>query len=171
MDRPTDIAGRLVLLVDPDPATRLIVRPLLIRYGLELVQARTTVAALELLQRMPDRFRMAVVCLEMPVLSGSLLIETLRLFRPALPVVCLKAGERSAVGAGTGNCLAKPVRADELRAQLEDALAGESSVSPAATVTPAALARAQAEFAVSGNLLEAARELARGMPGETASGW
>ena len=171
MDGPTDVTGRLVLLVDPDPATRLTVRPLLIRYGLELIQARTTVAALELLQRMPERFRMAVVCLEMPVLSGSLLIETLRLFRPSLPVVCLTAAEQSAVGAAMGNCLPKPVRPDELRAQLEDALAGVGSAFSAATVTPAAVARAQAEFAVSGNLLEAARELARGMPGEAASGW
>ncbi len=171
MNGPTAVPGRLVLLVDPDPATRLTLRPLLIRYGLELVQARSTVAGLELLQRMPEHFRLAVICIGMPGLSGALLIETLRLFRPSLPVVCLTAAERAGVGAGNGNCLSKPVRPDDLRAQVEDALAGSGGVSLAASVTPAAVARAKAEFALSRNLLEAARELARGMPGETASGW
>jgi CheY-like chemotaxis protein len=171
MNGPTAVPGRLVLLVDPDPATRLTVRPLLIRFGLELIQARSTVAGLELLQRMPEHFRLAVICIEMPGPSGALLIETLRLFRPSLPVVCLTAAERAGVGAANGNCLSKPVRPDDLRAQREDALAGNSGAAPAASVTPAAVARAKAEFALSRNLLEVARELARGMPGETASGW
>jgi DNA-binding response OmpR family regulator len=169
MDEPKKHRARLVLLIDSDPATRQAVRPLLLANNLELVQARTSVSALDLLQRFPDRFRLALVSLEMSGLSGTVLLETLRLFRPALAVLCLTAA--AAVAAGNGNCLSKPVSPADLRAQLEEALTGSVKSSTGAAVTPEAVARARASFAISGNLLEAARELARGMPGGRASGW
>jgi len=168
MDSPVLQRGRFVLLIDSDPATRAAMRPLLPRYGLELVQARTSVAAIELLQRMAANFRMAVVSLEMPGIPGSVLIETLRVFRPEMALVCVSGGTTALVGAHT--CLPKPVNGTELRAQMEDALAGKPT-SPMPAASPEAIARAQAAFAGSGRLLDAARELARGMPGEPASGW
>jgi DNA-binding NtrC family response regulator len=173
MDEPTQRSARLVLLIDSDPAIREVVQPLLGPHALELIHARTSVSALELLQRIPDRFRLAIVSMEMAGLSGTVLLETLRLFRPELPVVCLTAAEPATVTAGNGNCLPKPVNVADLRGQLEDAFAGNgNSVAGAgAVVAPEAIARAKASFAVWGNLLEAARELARGMPGEPASGW
>lgn len=168
MDSPVPQRGRFVLLIDADAATRAAMRPLLPRYGLELVQARTSVAAIDLLQRMPANFRMAVVSLDMPGISGAVLIETLRVFRPELALVCVSDGTAALVGANS--CLAKPVNGPELRAQIEDALAGKPA-SPVPAASPEAIARAQAAFADSGSLLDAARELARGMPGEPASGW
>jgi CheY-like chemotaxis protein len=170
MDEPKRVPARLVLLIDCDPTTREAVKPLLAPYALELIQARTSVSALDLLQRMPDHFRLAIVSLEMSGLSGAVLLETLRLFRQELPVVCLTAAEATAA-AGNGSCLHKPVKVADFREQLEDALAGGGNSVAGATAAPEAIARARASFAVSGNLLEAARELARGMPGEPAGGW
>jgi len=171
MDEPTQPLAGLVLLIDWDPATREAVKPLLAPYSLELVQARTSVAALELLQRMPDHFRLAIVSLEMSGLSGAVLLETLRLFRPELPVVCLTAAEPATVAAGNGNCLTKPVNVADIRGQLEDGLAGKSVAGSVAGPAPEAIARARASFALWGRLLEAARELARGMPAGPANGW
>jgi DNA-binding response OmpR family regulator len=168
MESSTRLQGRLVLLIDDDPATRAVVRPVLVRYGLELVQARTGVAALELLQRMPGSFRMAVISVELPGVSGAVLLETLRLFRPKLALVCLAAATSAMAEAAI--CLPKPVTATELRTEMEAALAGPAG-HRAPVASAAAIARAEARFAASGNLLEAARELARGMPGEPASGW
>jgi CheY-like chemotaxis protein len=153
----------LLLLVDDDPITRNLLQPVVRPYGLEIVQARASIAALELLQRVAQRFRLAVVSLEMPGLSGAVLLETLRIFLPGLATVCLRAG--STVGGGA--CLAKPPRSDELRARIAEALAG-APIPSIAAVTPEVVARAKSAFAVSASLLDAAREVARGMPGESA---
>ena len=171
MADPTHHRARLVLLIDPDPATRDAVRPLLSPQGLQVVQARNSVAGLEILQRMPERFRLAIINLEMPGLSGSVMIETLRLCCPALPVVCMTSAERTAL-AGTGNnCLTKPVQPSELRSQVEAALTGIRESVTGLAIDPEARTRAKAAFAASGNLLEVARELARDIPSEPPSDW
>jgi DNA-binding response OmpR family regulator len=171
MEDSTQAAPKLVLLIDADPTTRDAVRPHLAARGLEVVQARNSVAGLEILQRLPDRFRLAIINLEMPGLSGAVLIETLRLCRPGLPVMCMKATEPTAVAAASSNCLSKPLRPAELGAQIEDALAGIHQSVTAIVVDPEALARARAAFESSGSMLDAARELARGIPSEPPSEW
>jgi len=169
LHEPTNGRPKLALLIDSEPSTRSIVGSLLAANGLELVQAREGVAGLEILQRLPERFRLAIVSLEMPGLSGTVIIETLRLFRPELPIVCLASAEPAAAAEG-GGCVTKPVRAHVLRAQLADALAGGTP--PSLVGIPGeAIARAKARFASCQSLLEAARELARGLPGEEALGW
>jgi DNA-binding response OmpR family regulator len=167
MQRPTNGRPKLVLLVDSDPSTRSILGSLLATSGLELVQARDSVTGLEIFQRLPDRFRLVIVSLEMPGLSGLVLIRTLRLFHPELPIVCLAGAEPSAAAREAGQCVAKPVRASALHAQLTDALAGGRLMTDLATLPGDAIARARACYASSGSLLEAAREIARAMPGET----
>jgi DNA-binding response OmpR family regulator len=159
----------LVLLVDAGQETREVVQGALARHGLQLVQTRSTLAALDLLQRLPKRFRLVIVNLEMPGLSGRVLLETLRLFRPELPVLCLSAP--GALVPTGGACLSTPVQTDELRARLDEALAGVEVEAIQFDITPEAVARARASFTVAGNLLDAARELARGIPGESASDW
>jgi DNA-binding NtrC family response regulator len=171
MEDSTQPAPKLVLLIDADLTTRDVVRPLLAPRELEVVQARNSVAGLEILQRMPDRFRLAIINLEMPGLSGAVLIETLRLCRPGLPVVCLRSTERTAVEAASSNCLSKPVQPAALHAQVEEALAGIHESVTAVGVDPEARARAKDAFETSGNLLDAARELARGMPSNPTSEW
>ena len=172
MHAPRNERPRLVLLIDTDTATRHVAGPLLATCGLGLVQARESVAGLEILQRLPGRFRFAIISLEMPGLSGAVLIGTLRLFRPDLPLICLTAAAQVTTGGSSARCLAKPVQPDALRVQLADALEGAGApVMDLADIRPEAVERARMSFARSRSLLEAAREVVRGMPGETAEGW
>ena len=71
----------------------------------------------------------------------------------------------------SGRCLAKPVRADQLGAQINEALAGTLSKQPGTAILPEAVARAKATFARSGSLFEAARELARGVTDGSGDAW
>jgi CheY-like chemotaxis protein len=160
----------LALLVDSDPAMRSQVRPMLEGCGLEVIHARSSVAALELLQRMPDRFGLVLVSMDMPGLSGGVVLETLRLFRPRLRAVCVTRAE-AAVGAAEMNCLRKPLRAEDVRARVGEMMAGANGLAPGQAIASDAVARARATFAASGSLLEAARELARALPGTATDGW
>lgn len=161
---------RLVLLIDADPSTRRLVAPLLGTRGLELVQAREGLAGLEVLQRLPDRFRFVIVSLDMPGFPGVALIATLQLFRPALPVVCLTGAEPAT--AGTGGCLTKPVQPEALRERVAGALDGVPSAGiDLERIRPQAVDRARAAFVASRSIVEAARELVRGVPGGASDGW
>jgi DNA-binding response OmpR family regulator len=153
------------LLVDPDPGTRQAVRRLLADRGLDLVLARTGIAGLELILRLPDSFRLVIISLDLPGLSGEAVIETLRHFRPELPLLCLTNGHGAAALAVAGACLPKPINDDQLATQLDGALAGIAGLPPLVDVSPDAIARAQARYASSGNLVEAALEVERGISG------
>jgi CheY-like chemotaxis protein len=157
------VSAPLVLLVDEDPITCNVLRPLVRPHGLEVVQARASLAALELLQRVARRFRLVVVSLEMGGLSGAVVLETLRLFRPELSTVCL-----TAVAVANGACLMKPARTEELRERIDEALAGGPSRTPRVSLAPDVLANARRTFERSGSLLAAAREIGLGMPDASA---
>ena len=164
-------SASLGLLIDADPTMRHLTAPLVRSHGLELVQARSGIAAFELLEQVPGRFRLALVSLDMPDLSGAVILETLGLFRPDIATICLATAERVALSNGSGRCLAKPVRADELGAQINEALAGTLSKQPGTAILPEAVARAKATFARSGSLFEAAREVARGVTDGSGDAW
>jgi CheY-like chemotaxis protein len=155
----------LVLLVDEDPITRNVLRPLLRPHGLEVVQARASVAALELLQRVARRFRLVVVSLEMQGLPGAVVLETVRLFKPELAAICLTAS--SSGGAAQGGCLVKPATTEELRARIAEALAGAPRI-PTATLAPDVIERAKRAFERSGSLMAAAHEIGLGMSDRSA---
>jgi DNA-binding NtrC family response regulator len=159
-----------VLLIDTDPATRPVLGPLLAPSGLELVQARDSLAGLEILQRLPDRFRLAIVSLEMPGVSGAVLIGTLQIFRPELPLVCLTGAEPIPVAAGS-DCVVKPLQADRLREQVAEALGGPARRTMDLRISSEVVERARHAFARSRSLVDAAVEIARSMPGETVEGW
>ena len=85
-----------------------------------------------------------------------------RLFRPDMPVICL-SGAKAGISAA-GGCLAKPLQSSELHAALDASLRGDSvGWDPrfAEALNGPAAARARARFAVAGDLVEAAMELAR----------
>src|SRR5688572_10419768 len=149
---------RLVLLVDDDVESRRHARHLLEERQLEVVQASNGIAALELIQRLPHRFRLVLTELDLPGLSGAVLTETLRLFRPEIPAVCMSA--RTGAGAVSGRrCLAKPLQDPDLRAALANgSLSGQES---GPTFPEVWVARARARYAAVGDLVEAALELAR----------
>jgi DNA-binding response OmpR family regulator len=160
-------AGRLVLLVDDDVETRQQVRRLLELRGMEVIQASNGLAALELIQRLPSSFRLVLTELDLPGIPGAVLAETLRLFRPDLPVLCM-SGRRVTAGASSKACLSKPLRSDEVEAALEAALADPRSgwEPPEIEGIPESVTtRVQAQFAAAGELVEAALELARGATG------
>ena len=152
-----DTNRRLVLLVDHDVESRRHARHLLELHGLEVVQASNGVAALELIQRLPESFRLVIADMDLPGLSGVVVRETLRLFRPDLPTICMS--DRARV-VDAGHCLPKPLEGAHLRALMADGAANRDGNGHPG-LPESCLARAQARFAVAGDLVEAALELAR----------
>lgn len=157
----------IVLLMSGDRKLRDALRRAVAVHQLQLVHASAGVAGLELLQRFSETFRLAVVDTDIPGLPGSVVMETLRQFRPELPVVCLSGG-RALAGVPAARCLGRPIDEDLLAEAVESALHGASPPSETWTplAEPGAMARAHECFRVSGDLVEAALELARGMPVE-----
>jgi CheY-like chemotaxis protein len=151
----------LVLLVDDDVASRRQARHLLELQGLEVVQASNGIAALELIQRLPRSFRLVLTELELPGISGPAVVETLRLFRPDLPVLCMSVPAGAGIQ-GNRRCLPKPLSAQDLAAAMQ-AGAGAWSPEGVSHVAEACVARARARYAMAGDLVEAALELARAM--------
>ncbi len=159
-------ARGLVLLVDGDDTSRRDIRHLLEARGINVVQTSNGMAALELIQRLHESLRFVMVDLSLPGLPGSVLIETLRHFRPDLPVLCM-ATNRTAVPAGLGrNCLAKPLQTSDLDAALSELGDGRT---PQAflDISPELLERTRRTFTRSRDLVEAALELASGLDGRS----
>ncbi len=157
------IDRKLVLLVDDDLESRRQARRLLEQHGQEVVQASNGIVALELIQRLPNSFRLVVMEIDLPGVPGAVVVETLRLFRPDLPVLCLM-GARSLYAVAMNGCLMKPLQSAELRAAVEAALEGGANAwepRPVEGVAESAVARARARFATTGNLVEAALELTK----------
>ena len=161
-------SGRIVLLVDDDVDSRRHARHVLELHGLEVVQSSNGIAALELIQRLPQRFRLVLTELDLPGISGMVLTETLRIFRPHLPALCMSSRAAAAAGAAVGRrCLGKPLHGPDLQAALENG--GSLGAVEHGPVFPEAwIARARARYAAVGDLVEAAMELARaaGIDGE-----
>jgi CheY-like chemotaxis protein len=151
-DRPDD--RRLVLLVDDDADSRRHTRHLLELHGMQVVQASNGMAALELIQRLPQSFRLVITEMDLPGLPGAVVQETLRIFRPDLPALCISS--RAVDGR---RCLSKPLQAPELLAAIREApgVYGSDGGGP----PEAHVARARACYARVGDLVEAALELAR----------
>jgi CheY-like chemotaxis protein len=167
MEATARTSAPLVLLVDEDPATRTLLTPLLRPHGLEVVQARASAAALELLQRVARRFRLVVVSLELEGLFGAVVLETVRLFKPELATICLTAGS-SAPAPAKGGCLMKPATSEALRERIGEALAGAPSRIPAVALAPEVIAKARRVFEHSGSLMAAAREIGLGMSDQSS---
>jgi FixJ family two-component response regulator len=118
------------------------------------------VAALEIVQRVADSFGCAVVNLELPDIPGLAVAEALRQFYPTLPVVCLT----EVLATANGPCLRKPIDAEHLGAEIDQAIAGQRSIDHSGVFMKDAVARARERFHTSRDLVSAARELARGLP-------
>jgi CheY-like chemotaxis protein len=150
---------RLVLLVDNDVDSRRRARHLLELHGMEVVQASNGIAALELIQRLPQSFRLVIADLDLPGLSGAVLVAALRIFRPDLPTLCMSSS--TAAGAQDGRrCLAKPLQSPDLQAAIQNGHAvHEPDGRPG--LPDDVIARARARYAAARDLVEAALELAR----------
>jgi CheY-like chemotaxis protein len=159
---PSD--GKLVLLVDYDVESRRQARHLLELRGMDVVQASNGMAALELVQRLPQSFQLVLTDLDLPGIPGPVVVETLRIFRPDLVVLCMD-GTRTISGASkTRRCLSKPLQDGELEAALIQSASGWE-LERLLAVPDVVAARARARFAVVGDLVEAALEIHRGAGG------
>jgi two-component system, cell cycle response regulator CpdR len=157
--------GKLVLLVDFDAASRWQARHVLELRGMDVVQASNGMAALELVQRLPRSFALVITDLDLPGIPGAALVETLRIFRPDLPVLCMSAQLTPAGGSLIRQCLSKPVQGGELEAALEE-LANGWQPEGLLKISDTTVARVRARFAVVGDLVEAALEICRGAEGD-----
>ncbi len=160
---PSD--GRLVLLVDYDVESRRQARHLLELRGMDVVQASNGMAALELIQRLPRSFRLVLTDLDLPGIPGSVVVETLRIFRPDLPVLCMVATRAAAGRLEIKQCLSKPLQGGEFEAMLAESASGWE-LERLHEISEALAARVRTRFAVGGDLVEAALELFRGMAPE-----
>jgi DNA-binding NtrC family response regulator len=153
----------LVLVID-DNGDRRAIRRILGGLGFDVVQASSGLVGLELIQRLPESFAFVLTDVELPGLPCAVIIETLRLFRPELPVLCMGEGKAVGVLAAPTGCLSKPLQAEELRLQVEAALAKATrSWEPASrSNADQAVLRARARYSEGKSLVEAALELARG---------
>ena len=150
---------RLVLLVDHDVANRRHARHLLELHGLEVVQVSNGIAALELIQRLPRSFGLVIAEMDLPGIPGGILLETLRIFRPDLPAICMS--DRAVSGVYDGRrCLQKPLSGLDLSAALREG-PGSWEQNGGHALPEARTARARARYAVVGDLVEAALELSR----------
>lgn len=154
----------LVLVIDHDTDARRVLRRALESWGFDVVQAGTGIVGLELIQRLPDRFRFVLVDLDLPGLPGRAVVETLVRLRPELPVVCVSAAY-AVTGAPVAGCLSKPLEESRLERQVQEILAGGGDpwVSQTA-VAPNVVARVRARYETTGDLVEAAIALAQAMP-------
>ena len=153
--------GKLVLLVDYDVQSRRQARHLLQLRGMDVVQASNGMAALELIQRLPQSFQMVITDLDLPGIPGPVVVETLRIFRPDLRVFCMDAARTLAGAARYRQCLSKPLQGAELEAALIES-AGGWELQGLVEIPETVAARVRARFAVVGDLVEAALELHRG---------
>jgi CheY-like chemotaxis protein len=156
--------GKLVLLVDYDVESRRQARRLLELRGMDVVQASNGMAALELIQRLPRSFHLVLTDLDLPGIPGPVVVETLRIFRPDLPVLCMDATRTVAGGSRTRRCLSKPLQGGELEAALMESASGWE-LEGLLEIPDAVAASVRARFAVVGDLVEAALEIYRGAAG------
>ncbi len=106
---------------------------------------------------------MVLTELDLPGLPGLVIVETLRLFRPDLQVLCMSAS-RVTFGRSL-RCLTKPLQSTELDDALEER--GVWDTDGVGSLPDEVAERARERFAMVGDLVEAAMELARAMPGES----
>ncbi len=79
--------ARSILLIDDEPAVRLVTGRMLSELGHQVVTADSGRRGLELLQQRPDAIDLVVLDLTMPEQSGEQTLEELRVVRSTIPVV------------------------------------------------------------------------------------
>lgn len=117
----------LVLLVEDDEDIREALADTLVRAGYRVAQASDGRDALELLRAGPERPRLALVDMRMPIMSGPDLVEQLRAEYASLPVVMLSAAPEDEMNLdGVAATVQKPVSRDALLAVIVETLAPKS---------------------------------------------
>jgi CheY-like chemotaxis protein len=126
VDAEATLAGARLLLVEDNPVNMLIAAAMLERWGLEVVQASDGREALDAARRAAAEgrpFDIALMDVQMPVMSGHEATRALRAEGHRLPIVALTAAalvseREAALAAGMDDFLTKPIDAHKLRATL-----------------------------------------------------
>jgi len=114
-----------VLLVDDDPAVRMVTASLLRDLGCRVTEARDGEAAIAELGRAPDHVAAALIDFAMPGLNGGETAAALRVVRTGLPVVLMSgyADLDALADAWSGPVLRKPFNRADLARELARATA------------------------------------------------
>lgn len=91
-----DAGGHLVLVVDDDPRIRSYIRTILQSAGLQVLEARDGVDALEVFHVSKGRIDLVITDIRMPRMSGTDLASSLRSDAPAIPLILI-SGEGAPV--------------------------------------------------------------------------
>jgi two-component system cell cycle sensor histidine kinase/response regulator CckA len=122
-------SGGEVLVIDDEPSVRTVTHALLARRGFTVTEAATGADALALVRAHPDRYRLVLLDLTMPGLSGEETFRELRRIATGIQVVLMSGFHeqevtRLFVGRGLAAFLQKPFRAEDLDAAVQRALSG-----------------------------------------------
>lgn len=119
------------ILVAEDNASNYKLVEVLLRRNYELVHAVNGAEAVELFRT--GGADLVLMDINMPVMDGYEAFRRIREISPRVPVIALTAyafetDRRRMLDAGFDDCLAKPLRADELRARVADMLAEKENI-------------------------------------------
>lgn len=119
------------ILVAEDNASNYKLVEVLLRRNYDLVHAVNGAEAVELFRSAGAD--LVLMDINMPVMDGYEAFRLIREMSPRVPVIALTAyafetDRRRMLDAGFDDCLAKPLRADELRARVADMLAGKEII-------------------------------------------
>jgi two-component system, sensor histidine kinase and response regulator len=136
-DRPPELVGRKLLVVDDNPNTRRLIAALTSAWGMSVVEAGSGREALDLLEG-DGRFDAAGSDLQMPEMDGERLATSIRSLpaRTALPLVLLTVPGGPPRGAAFAQALSKPIKADALRVALRACLRSSVSAEIKPAVSP-----------------------------------
>jgi len=119
-----------VLIVDDEPSVRAVTRALLHRRGFAVTDTVSGTEAIGMVRAQPDRFRLVLLDLTMPGMSGEETFRELRRLAPGLKVILMSGYNeqevtRLFVGRGLAAFLQKPFRAEDLDGAVQRVLADE----------------------------------------------
>jgi two-component system cell cycle sensor histidine kinase/response regulator CckA len=87
MSETHDLSGHLALVVDDDPRTRVYIRSVLKRAGVQVVEAADGIEALEVFHASRSKIDLVITDIRMPRMSGTDLAIRLRSDCPAIPLI------------------------------------------------------------------------------------
>ncbi len=115
--------GVTVLLVEDEPALRLLIGSALVAAGHHVHQASNGSQAIATFDREGSSIDLLITDLEMPHVDGDALIAALRSRRRTLKVLCI-SGRRQPRGVGVNAFLAKPFTRETLLAKVHALVGG-----------------------------------------------
>jgi DNA-binding NtrC family response regulator len=117
----------LVLIIDDDQGVRLVARRILTLLGFEVVEAEDGEAGVRVFSARPEVFRLVLLDMTMPKLSGEETLLALRKIRDDVKVIVTSGyneseASRRFVTQGLAGFLAKPFTSTELTSKIQAAL-------------------------------------------------